>query len=141
MVTAPRPVPRKGAVIELDEEDFKGEVIVHKNLTQDVLLTTEDRMKLALIEYKDILGSRAEWIGAGTLALSFLSSLLLTNFKDIGPLKASTWQAVYFIFFVLAFLRFVNIVVKMYVNRKKANPDYIIGKIKQSRSGGGEGQA
>jgi hypothetical protein len=98
-----------------------------------VVLTTEDKLKLALIQYKDILVSRSDWFGAATLTLSFLSSLLLTNFKDIGPLTADTWRAVYLIFFLLAFARLVNVIYKMYITRKKANVDYVIKMIKQSR--------
>jgi hypothetical protein len=129
----PRPAPpRKGAVIELDEEDLKSDVIIHKNLTQDLLVTTEDKMKLALIEYRDILASRGEWLGAGVLTLSFLSSLLLTEFRDIGPLSAETWQAIYFIFFMFALIRFITILVKMVQNRHKARIDYLIDKIKQT---------
>ena len=133
-MNTPKPTPRKNAVIELDQEDFQGEVVIHKNLSQDVVLTTEDKLRLALIQHRETLNSRAEWLGAGTLAFSFLSTLLLTTFKDVGPLSASTWQAVYLIFFVLAFARFVNILIKMYVNRKKATIDYVIKKIKQSAS-------
>ena len=70
-MTMPRPSPRKGAVIELEQDDLNSEVIIHKNLTQDVLVTTEDKMKLTLIEYREILASRNEWLGAGTLTLSF----------------------------------------------------------------------
>jgi hypothetical protein len=136
----PKPSPRKGAIIELEQEDLKSDVIIHKNLTQDVLLTTEDKMKLTLIEYREILASRAEWLGAGVLALSFLSTLLFTGFKDIGPLKASTWQAIYAIFFILSFGRFVMVLVKMYQNRKKASINYIIRKIKQSNSQEDDGE-
>jgi hypothetical protein len=130
----PKSSPRKGAIIELEQEDLKSDVIIHKNLTQDVLLTTEDKMKLTLIEYREVLASRAEWLGSGVLALSFLSSLLFTSFKDIGPLKASTWQAIYAIFFILSFGRFVIVLYKMYVNRKKATINYVIRRIKQSGS-------
>ncbi len=125
---------RKGAIIELEEEALKSEVIIHKNLTQDVLLTTEDKMKLALIEYRDSLASRSDWLGAGVLTLSFLSSLLLTTFKDIGPLSAETWRAIYFIFFILALARFINILIKTFQNSKKAQIDYVISKIKESRA-------
>ncbi|MGA3093958.1 MAG: hypothetical protein ABSD79_01060 [Dehalococcoidales bacterium] len=139
-MTTPKPAPKKGAIIELEQEDFQGEVVIHKNLSQDVVLTTEDKLRLALIQHRETLNSRAEWVGAGTLALSFLSTLLLTTFKDIGPLSASTWQAVYFILFVLAFLRFVNILVRMYQNRKKATIDYVIRRIKQSVSQDDDGE-
>jgi hypothetical protein len=131
-MTMPKPSPKKNAVIELEQEDFQGEVVIHKNLTQDVVVTTEDKMKLTLIEYREILSSRSEWLGAATLAFSFLSTLLLTTFKNIGPLSAATWQAVYLIFFLLAFARLINVLVKMYQNRKKASINYIIRKIKQS---------
>jgi len=139
-VTTPKPAPKKGAIIELDQEDFQGEVVIHKNLTQDVVLTTEDKLRLALIQHRETLNSRAEWVGAGVLAFSFLSTLLLTTFKDIGPLSASTWQAVYFILFVLALARFVNILVRMYQNRKKATIDYVIRRIKQSVSQDDDGE-
>ncbi len=139
-MTMPKASPRKGAIIELEQEDLKSDVIIHKNLTQDVLLTTEDKMKLTLIEYREVLASRAEWLGAGVLALSFLSSLLFTGFKDIGPLKASTWQAIYAIFFILSFGRFVTVVYKMYVNRKKATINYVIRRIKQSGSQEDDGE-
>ena len=133
-MTMPKPAPRKGAVIELDQEDFNSDVIIHKNLTQDVLVTTEDKMKLTLIEYKEVLSSRSEWLGAATLAFSFLSTLLLTDPKDTGPIKGSTWQAVYLIFFVLALARFINILVKMFRNRNRASVDYVIKRIKQNKS-------
>ena len=136
----PKSSPRKGAIIELEQEDLKSDVIIHKNLTQDVLLTTEDKMKLTLIEYREVLASRAEWLGAGVLALSFLSSLLFTSFKDIGPLKASTWQAIYAIFFMLSFGRFIVVLYKMYVNRKKATINYVIRRIKQSGSQEDDGE-
>ena len=139
-MTMPKASPRKGAIIELEQEDLKSDVIIHKNLTQDVLLTTEDKIKLTLIEYREVLASRAEWLGAGVLALSFLSSLLFTGFEDIGPLKASTWQAIYAIFFILSFGRFVTVVYKMYVNRKKATINYVIRRIKQSGSQEDDGE-
>ncbi len=139
-MTMPKSSPRKGAIIELEQEDLKSDVIIHKNLTQDVLLTTEDKMKLTLIEYREVLASRAEWLGAGVLALSVLSSLLFTGFKDIGPLKASTWQAIYAIFFILSFGRFLIVVYKMYVNRKKATINYVIRRIKQSGSQEDDGE-
>lgn len=121
---------RKGAVIELDQEDLRSEVIIHKNLTQDVLLTTEDKMKLALIEYRDVLTARSEWLSSALIVLSLVSTLLLSDFKDVGPLTAATWQSIYFIFLVLAVVRFGNVVIKMYQHRKRARIDFVISKIK-----------
>jgi|GEM_PF-2105110 len=130
----------KGAVIELDDEDFQGDVIVHKNLTQDLLVTTEDKMKLALIEYRDALSSHSEWVGAGMLVFSFMSPLLLANFRDIGPFSGETWRAVYFVLCALAFYRFITVLIKINRNRHKIKVDYTINKMKHI-SGGKDGGA
>ena len=139
-MTMPKSSNRKGAVIELEQEDLKSDVIIHKNLTQDVLLTTEDKMKLTLIEYREILASRSEWVGAGTLAFSFLSTLLLSSFKTVVPISGTTLQAVYIIFFLAATARFIQVLVKLYMNRKKASINYVIRKIKQSNSQEDDGE-
>jgi len=131
----PRKLPaRKGAIIELDEEDLKGDIIIHKNLTQDLLVTTEDKMKLALIEYREVLASRGEWIGAGALVFSFMSPLLLANFKDFGPFTAETLKAIYIIFCVLAFYRFISTLIRVTQNRHKTNIDFFISRIKYTRT-------
>ena len=88
-MTTPKPAPKKGAIIELDQEDFQGEVVIHKNLSQDVVLTTEDKLRLALIQHRETLNSRAEWVGAGVLVISFLSTLLLTTF-DVMKMSCHT---------------------------------------------------
>jgi len=133
---SPKKLPSaNGAVIELDEEDLQGDIIIHKNLTQNLLVTTEDKMKLALIEYRDMLASRGEWVGAGMLVFSFMSPLLLANFKDIGPFTAEILQSVYFVFCALAFYRFINILIKVTQNRHKTNLDFLINKIKQTPTG------
>jgi len=124
----------KGAIIELDEEDLRGEVIIHKNLTQDLLVTTEDKMKLALIEYRDMLAARGEWIGAGALVFSFTSPLLLANFRDIGPLTAETLQAFYIMLAMLASYRFIVILIKVTKNRHRTKVGYLISKLKQTPS-------
>ena len=133
---SPRKLPSpKGAVIELDDDDLKGEIIIHKNLTQNLLVTTEDKMKLALIEHRDALASRDEWVGAGALIFSFMSPLLIANFRDIGPITADTWRTIYFLFCALAFYRFISVLIKTSRNRNKAKIDYLINQMKQTRIG------
>jgi hypothetical protein len=123
-----RKTPKKGAVIELEEltSDFK----IHKNLTQDVILTTQDKLRLALIEHRDVLSSKREWISAGSLALSFLSTILLANFKDGLGLSADTWRALYGLFFSLALVWLINSLVMLVKNRKRRDIDYLIKEIK-----------
>jgi len=122
-----RKIPKKGAVIELEE--ITGDFKIHKNLTQDVIMTTQDKLRLALIEHRDVLSSKREWISAGSLALSFLSTLLLANFKDSLGLSADTWRALYGLFFSLALIWLINSLVNLVKNRKRRDIDYLIKEI------------
>lgn len=122
-----RKTSRKGAVIELEE--LTGDFKIHKNLTQDVIMTTQDKLRLALIEHRDLLSSRREWISAGSLALSLLSTLLLTAFQDKLGLSADTWRALYGLFFALAMVWLINSLVNLIKNRKRRDIDYLIKQI------------
>ena len=123
-----RKMSKKGAVIELEE--LTGDFKIHKNLTQDVILTTQDKLRLALIEHRDLLSSKREWISAGSLALSLLSTILLTTFQDKLGLSADTWRALYGLFFSLAMVWLVNSLVNLVKNRKRREIDYLIKEIK-----------
>jgi hypothetical protein len=120
---------RKGAVIEL--EDLTGDIKIHKNLTQDVIMTTQDKLRLAIIEHRDVLASRREWISAGSLSLSLLTSLMLTQFQDRLGLSAEYWRALYGFFFALALFWLISALYKLYKNRKRGDVDYLIKQIKK----------
>ena len=123
-----RKTSKKGAVIELEE--LAGDFKIHKNLTQDVILTTQDKLRLALIEHRDLLSSKREWISAGSLALSLLSTILLTTFQDKLGLSADTWRALYGLFFSLALVWLITSLVNLVKNRKRREIDYLIKEIK-----------
>jgi hypothetical protein len=120
---------KKGATIDLDE--LAGDINIHKNLTQEVILTTEDKLRLVLLEHQSMLSSKKEWISGATLSLSLLSSLLLTNFKDGLGLSADTWRAAYGLFFVMALFWFLNSLYKLFKNRKRMSVDYLLKEIQQ----------
>jgi hypothetical protein len=124
-----RSAPRKHAVIELDEltQDFK----IHKNLTQDVIMTTQDKLRLALIEHRDVLASRREWVSAATLSLSLLTTLTLTQFQDRLGLSADTWRALYALSFMAAVFWLGSALLRLYRNRHRSDIDYLIKQIKE----------
>jgi hypothetical protein len=126
--TEPKP-PRRGAVIEFEE--LSGDIKIHKNLTRDIILTTEDKLRLVLIGHRDILATKREWIAAGSLALSLLTTILLTSFEDKLGLSADVWQAAYAFFFVLAFVWLISSLVKLFKNRRRGEIDFLIKQIKE----------
>ncbi len=124
-----RKTTQKGATIDLEE--LTGDINIHKNLTQEVILTTEDKLRLVLLEHQSMLSSKKEWISGATLSLSLLSSLLLTNFKDGLGLSADTWRAAYGLFFMMALFWFINSLYKLFKNRKRMSVDYLLKEIQQ----------
>jgi hypothetical protein len=127
--TPRRSAPRKGAVIELDEltQDFK----IHKNLTQDVIMTTQDKLRLTLIEHREVLNSRREWVSAATLALSLVTTLTLTSFQDRLGLSADMWRALYGLSFIMALFWLGSALVRLFRNRHKSDINYLIKQIKE----------
>ncbi len=124
-------LPKKGATIELDE--LTTDLKIHRNLTQDVILTTQDRLRLALIEHRDTLSAKREWISAALLSLSLLTTILLTDFENALGLSADTWRAAYGFFFILALGWLINSLVKLFRNRKRGDIDYVLKQIKEMR--------
>ena len=122
-------LPKKGAVIELEE--LTGDIKIHKNLTRDIILTTEDKLRLVLIEHRDVLSAKREWIAAASLALSLLTTILLTSFQDKLGLSADTWRAAYVIFLILALFWLTRSLVRLFANRKRGEIDYLIKQIKK----------
>ena len=67
---------------------------VHVNVTQTLIITTEDKLNLWLSGLQAVLDGRRQWIAPLGLVLSLTLALATTTFKDFG-LSADTWKAVF----------------------------------------------
>lgn len=75
----------------------------HINLSQEVIVITEDRFRLCLQSHADRLTAREKWIAPVSLLATFLVVLATSEFKQF-VLPAATWQAVFVICSVGAFV-------------------------------------
>lgn len=69
---------------------------VHTNLTQEVIVTTEDKIRICLINYLNKLTGKKEWIAPFGILITIIIALLTTNFKKFY-FNADTWTAVFII--------------------------------------------
>lgn len=74
---------------------------VHQNVTQELVVVTEDKIRICLSNYKDRIGSKRAWIAPLGILLTIIIAFPTTDFKEQFEIPASTWQA-FFMFVGLA---------------------------------------
>jgi hypothetical protein len=75
---------------------------VHMNVSQELIVTTEDKIRLSLNEHLKKMEKKKGWITPLGMLISFTLILITAGFKDTG-LDAATWKAVFIIADVIAF--------------------------------------
>ena len=71
-------------------------------LPQDVITTTEDKLRLCLSDYLKKMEKKKSWLTPMGLTISFTLTLMTSSFKDLG-LSAATWRALFIIGVIAAF--------------------------------------
>lgn len=82
------------------QNEFSERLTVHKNLGQDVIVVTMDKIRLCLMKHKDAISRRQEWVTPLGLLLSFLTTLIAADFKDF-LISKDTWQALFILSSIL----------------------------------------
>jgi hypothetical protein len=73
------------------------------SLPQDVITTTEDKVRLTLADYLKKMEKKKSWLTPLGLMISFTLTLMTSSFKDLG-LSAATWKAIFIIGVIAAFI-------------------------------------
>lgn len=69
---------------------------VHLNLSQDVIVTTEDKLRLCLQGHLERLIAKQGWIAPVSLFITLLIVFATSSFREF-ILPATTWQAIFVI--------------------------------------------
>jgi len=75
---------------------------LHLNLSQEVIITTEDKIKLCLSEHLKRMEKRKDWIAPLGILLAIIVTLVTSSFEDVG-LNYATWKAVFIITGLISF--------------------------------------
>ncbi len=114
--------------IELEKE-FSERLTIHKNLGQDILVTTVDKVKICLMESRDTLTARREWLTPLSLFLALVTTLAAADFHDF-ILKQAVWQAVYVIAAIVTAVWSVVSGLRAWNERSRASIDAIVAALK-----------
>lgn len=100
---------------------------VHMNVSQNVIVITEDKLRLHLSSGVKRMERKNVWIAPLGIFLAIMLPFLTADFKDFF-LKAATWQAVFVIAAVLSFIWFL---LAIFQRIKSETIDDLIEKIKK----------
>ena len=103
---------------------------IHTNLAQEVVVTTEDKIRICLISYLNRIGKKNGWIAPSGILLTIIITLLTSQFKDFY-FSADTWTAV---FIIAALLSLVWLVICLKDILISVDIDEVIDELKKGSS-------
>ena len=99
---------------------------VHIKVASPVITTTEDKLRLALLERQGMIISRDAWIGPLGIFVTILLTIIATDFRRF-LLDAETWKAV---FIAAGLMSFAWLVYTLSKRPKNQSIDEFIQKFK-----------
>lgn len=109
--------------------DIGNQLVVHKNISQEIIIINIDRLKLILQDHNAKIKRSTDWINPLAIFIALLLADLTATFNDFIGIKAPVWEAI-FILLTLAsgiylLCSFLNIA------RKGSTIEGVIDKLKE----------
>lgn len=109
--------------------DIGNQLVVHKNISQEIIIINIDRLKLILQDHNAKIKRSTDWINPLAIFIALLLADLTATFNDFIGIKAPVWEAI-FILLTLAsgiylLCSFANIA------RKGSTIEGVIDKLKE----------
>ena len=97
------------------------------SLPQDVITTTEDKVRLTLNDYLKKMEKKKAWLTPMGLLISFTLTLMMSGFKNFG-LSADTWKAIFIIGDTIFFVWLIVAIIQSFQSVKM---DEVITELKK----------
>lgn len=111
-------------------KDLSTNSTLTKNIKQECIVTTYDKVKLVLMEYEEDRRFSSNWYAYLGMTISFLIPALTVEFKDVWIVEASFIHATFWLSSIVFLLVTVFAVIKRFKKRKKIKMDYCLQRIK-----------
>lgn len=113
------------------QQEMSDQLTVHKSLDQEIIVTTADKIRLCLIENKECLRTKNEWILPLTLLITIVATLLATDFKEF-LLSAAVWEAIFILGSIICVIWLLKSGRTAWKNRKLGGIEEIVTTLKHS---------
>lgn len=101
---------------------------VKSNLGEIIIVTTEDKIKLCLVEFLGKVASKREWLSPLGIFLTIILTFITADFKD-WLVSKDTWRAIFIIAAVINFLWLIKTLKNIFIS---CTVEDIMYKIKES---------
>lgn len=123
---------KKITEINLDK-DLVEKSTSYTNIAQEFIYTTSDKVRLCLLENREVLKAKISWITPLGILIALIAALVTADFKKtfLG-LKPEIWEALFIISSILCFLWLIYALGRSYKFRGKGGIEDVIKKLKQN---------
>jgi len=119
----------QGLSVDFGDELSKN-LTIHKNVKQEIIITTADKIKLVLINTKEIMTSQRDWWTPFGLLVSFITTLCTADFKDSFGGTKEFWHAIFVLLTIFSGGWLVKTIYKLIRNWGQDDLNKIIEQIK-----------
>lgn len=123
-------IPAKRNPVKEAKYITEEEVVRFSNTRIVRIEVDEDKLKLILHEFKNIIYDTRSWVHVGAGMTAFLLSVTTADFNDVFGLKGAIWNAIFIIAFVLYAVWFLYLLYKSVRHMSKNIIDDTIRKIR-----------
>lgn len=87
--------PQQAKFQESFGKDLLQQSTVHLNVKQNVIITTEDKVRLCMSDHAERLARRWSWMTPLSLVVTIILVLLTSEFHDFLGVPKATWHALF----------------------------------------------
>ncbi|GJQ22183.1 MAG: hypothetical protein HBSIN02_25380 [Bacteroidia bacterium] len=111
------------------EKEFTQKLTIHKNLGQEVILTTVDKVTLCLMKNRDNITAKREWLTPLSIFLALLTTLVAADFRKF-IFEPNVWTAIYVIGAIVSFVWLCRAAYSAWLARSTGTITSIVNELK-----------
>ena len=113
------------------DQDLTDQLTVNKNLSQEIIVTNTDKVKILINDHHKIIKKKSDWIGPVGIFMSVFMTLLTAKFdeKRFG-LDPELWNAIFIIICFASFVISVYFIINVFLYWNNGSVDEFIKKMK-----------
>lgn len=125
----PNPMNKKSGLFL--NEAFLENSSIHSNLSQEVIITTSDKLMLALLEHKKYIKNESDWIPPVTIFLTIILVLVSADFKAFWGISADSWRSFFIIITIGSIIWSFITLYKAFKYREEGDLNKLILRLKK----------
>lgn len=113
------------------DEDLTNQLTIHKNLTQEIIVTNTDKVRLILNDHNEIVKKKIGWLNPVGLFISVLTTLLTAKFEEEKfGIKPEIWNGIFIVSCIATFFWSVVLIINALRYYNKGSVEHCIEKLK-----------